>query len=57
MRGIRKLMNKDNKALREIEESVSLVEYLTYHELDFDEIKYFTPKYIKLAIEWKNNQD
>lgn len=49
-------MNKDNKVLKEIEESVTLVEYLTHKNLDFDDLKYFTAKYIKLAVEWKRNQ-
>lgn len=46
-------MNKDNKALREIEESGILVEYLQYHDLDFDDLKFFTVKYVKKAIAWK----
>lgn len=61
-------MNRDNKALKEITESVILVEYLLHHGLvsdDFNDpswndLKHFTAKYVKKAMQWKqfeNDQD
>lgn len=50
-------MNKENKAMKEIEESVILTDYLIHHDLDFDDVSNFTQKTVKLAIEWKNCKD
>lgn len=50
-------MNTHNKALREIEETMVLVEYLIYHNLDFDDIRNFATKTVKQAVEWSRDSE
>lgn len=49
-------MNQYNKAIKEIEESVALVEYLLHYNLDFNNIANFKSSVVKKAVEWKKNQ-
>lgn len=45
-------MNRENRALKEIEESRILTDYLIHHGLDFDNIKNFTSKTVQKAVDW-----
>lgn len=49
-------MSKHNKALREIKETQILVAYLIHHDLDFDDIKNFSAKTVKIAVDWHKDQ-
>lgn len=50
-------MNRENRALKEIEESRILVDYLIHHDLDFENIKNFTSKTVQKAVEWHKDKD
>lgn len=49
------VMNNENKALKEIEESIILTNYLIHFNISMEDIKHFTSKYVKRAIEWDKN--
>lgn len=45
-----------NKAEREIQETMILVDYLTAHHMDFDDLDNFSERTVKAAKEWKGGQ-
>lgn len=47
---------KWNKAEREIQETMILVDYLTAHHMDFDDLDNFSERSVKAAKEWKGGQ-
>jgi len=49
-------VNRERKALKEIEESVVLTDYLMAHNMDFDDLRNFTSKMVKQALEWKRGK-
>ncbi len=48
---------KHSKALRELEETKILVDYLIEHDLSFDAIEHFSDRMVKTAKEWNNGRD
>jgi hypothetical protein len=49
-------ISHENKALKEIEESSILTEYLLYHGLSLDDIKHFSTRMVRRAVEWKRSE-
>ena len=45
---------RHDKAQKELEETQILVDYLTTHGLDFDDISNFSEKTVRTAKEWFN---
>lgn len=45
---------KQDTALREIEESIALVDYLVYLEVDMSKMEYFTARFVREAWGWKH---
>lgn len=44
---------KYSKALKELEETKTLVDYLVAHELSFDLIENFSDAMVRTALEWR----
>ena len=43
---------KQEKARKELEDTRVLVDYLTFHDMDFDDIGNFSDAMVKTAKEW-----
>jgi len=47
---------KHSKALKELEETKILVDYLVAHDLDFDDISNFSDATVRRAKEWNSEE-
>lgn len=48
---------KQEKARKELEDTTTLVDFLTFHKMDFDDINNFSDAMVKSAKEWAADQE